>query len=66
MGDDKRVLILDKYDHRLLVKTLCDKRNELIENGESTELIDEVLVKTVDAPTKRFFRKKEKNRDEAR
>ena len=37
MSDEKRVLILDKYDHRLLVKTLCDKRNELIQNGEPTD-----------------------------
>lgn len=66
MGDEKRVLILDKYDHRLLVKTLCETRNQMIQNGESTELIDEVLVKTVDAPRKRFFRNKEKVRDEAR
>ena len=66
MGDEKRVLILDKYDHRLLVKTLCETRKQMIQNGESTELIDEVLVKTVDAPRKRFFRNKEKVRDEAR
>lgn len=66
MGDDKRVLVLDKYDHRLLVKTLCDKRNELIEKGEPTDLIDEMLLKTVDAPTKKFFRKKERTKDEAR
>lgn len=60
MGDEKRVLILDKYDHRLLVKTLCDKRNELIQNGEPTDLIDEMLLKAVDAPTKHLFKKKEK------
>lgn len=66
MVEEKRVLILDKYDHRLLVKTLCDTRNNMIQNGESTELIDEVLIKTVDAPVKKLFRKKEKVRDEAR
>ena len=33
---------------------------------DQEEIIDEVLVKTVDAPRKRFFRNKEKVRDEAR
>ena len=66
MSDEKRVLILDKYDHKLLVKTLCDKRNELIQNGEPTDLIDEILLKTVDAPTKHFFKKKKAKDYEAR
>ena len=66
MGENKRVLILDKYDHRLLVKTLCDTRNQMIQNGETTELIDEVLIKVVDAPVKKLFKKKEKCKDEAR
>ena len=66
MSDEKRVLILDKYDHKLLVKILCDKRNELIQNGEPTDLIDEMLLKTVDAPTKHFFKKKKAKDYEAR
>lgn len=63
MIDEKRVLILDRYDHKLLVKTLCDKRNELIQNGEPTDLIDEMLLKAIDAPVKHLFKKKEKSKD---
>ena len=66
MGDTKRVLILDKYDHKLLINTLYEKRNELIKENKPTDLIDEMLLKTVDAPEKRIFKRKERIKDEAR
>lgn len=66
MGIEKRVLVLDRYDHRILINYLCEKRNELIKENKSTDLIDEVLLKTIDAPIKRLFNRKEKTSNEAR
>lgn len=66
MGEGKRVLVLDRYDHRILINYLCEKRNELIKENKSTDLIDEVLLKTIDAPIKRLFNRKEKTSNEAR
>lgn len=66
MGDEKRVLVLDRYDHKILINTLYEKRNELIKEKKSTDLIDEVLLKTVDAPIKKFFKHREKTKDESR
>ncbi len=66
MSDEKRVLVLDIYEHKLLLNMLNEKRNSLIKEQKSTDLVDEVLIKTIDAPVKRFFRMKEKNEDRAR
>ena len=66
MSDKKRVLVLDKYEHNMVLSALNDKRNSLIKEQKSTDLVNEVLLKTVDAPVKRFFKLKEKNEDRSR
>lgn len=60
MSEEKRVLILDMYDHKLLINTLNEKRTNLIKEQKTTDAIDEILIKTIDAPKKRLFKKKEK------
>ena len=47
-------LALDNYEHSLLIHALNDKRNELIQNGKYTDAIDEILVKVIEAPKKKF------------
>lgn len=47
-------LALDDYEHSLLIHALNDKRNELIQNGKYTNAVDEVLVKVIEAPKKKF------------
>lgn len=66
MSERKRILVLDRYEHRVLVNTLCEKRNNLIKEQKTTDLLDEVLLKTINAPEKRLFRKKEKVENQAR
>lgn len=66
MSDEKRVLVLDKYEHNMVLSALNDKRNSLIKEQKSTDLVNEVLLKTVDAPVKRFFKAKGKNEDRSR
>lgn len=50
----KYYLALDDYEHSLLIHALNDKRNELIQNGKYTDAVDEVLVKVIEAPKKKF------------
>lgn len=47
-------LALDDYEHSLLIHALNDKRNELIKNGKYTDAVDEILVKVIEAPKKKF------------
>lgn len=52
MKEQKRILKLDKYEYGLLFDSLNEKRNSLLHNNQSTEFIDEVLLKVADAPIK--------------
>ena len=58
---EKRVLTLDRYEHGVAINALNEMRNDLLEEERPTDILDEVLLKVIDAPTK-----KEKRRDEAR
>lgn len=58
---EKRVLTLDRYEHDVVINALNEMRNDLLEEERPTDIVDEVLLKVIDAPTK-----KEKRRDEAR
>ena len=59
--EEKRVLTLDRYEHGVVVNALNELRNDLLEERRSTDIVDEVLLKAIDAPTKKV-----KCRDEAR
>lgn len=58
---EKRVLELDRYEHGVVINALNEMRNDLIGESRPTDIVDELLLKTIDAPTK-----KGKIRDEAR
>lgn len=47
---DMRVLTLDPYQHGVVINALNNLRNDLIEDKRPTDIVDEVLIKTVDAP----------------
>ena len=59
--EEKSVLELDRYEHGVVINALNDMRNDLIGESRPTDVVDELLLKTIDAPTK-----KGKIRDEAR
>lgn len=59
--EEKRVLTLDRYEHGVVINALNEMRNDLIEEDRSTDIVDEVLMKTIDAPVKKC-----RSRDEAR
>ena len=50
---EKRVLTLDRYEHGVLVNALNEMRNDLLEEERPTDIVDEVLLKAIDAPTKK-------------
>ena len=59
--EEKRVLELDRYEHGVVINALNEMRNDLIGEDRPTDIVDEILLKTIDAPTKKV-----KRRDEAR
>ena len=57
MAEEKRVISIDDFEHRLMVKGLNDFRNDLIQGDKPTEDIDELLLRVIKAPTKKEKRK---------
>lgn len=55
---------LDDYEHGIIIRTLNDKKTDLMNEGKSTDAIDDPIVKVGTAPQKKF--KVIKERDEAR
>jgi hypothetical protein len=53
MQDETRVLEMDKYEYGVVFHSLNDKRNELLREQRSTDAVDEVLLKVIDAPSKK-------------
>ncbi|MDD4509312.1 MAG: hypothetical protein PHY23_00105 [Oscillospiraceae bacterium] len=58
---EKVVLILNPYEQGVVINALNDMRSDLLKEDRSTDAVDDVLLKTIDAPPK-----KAKWRDEAR
>lgn len=55
--EEKRVIEVDEYERRLIIESLNDKRNALIEKGADTDHVDDVLLDVIDAPTRKQKRK---------
>ena len=50
---EKRVLTLDRYEQGVVVNALNEMRNDLLEEERPTDIVDEVLLKVIDAPAKK-------------
>ena len=57
MGNEKVVVELDDFEQRLMVSGLADFRNELIRDEKPTEDVDDLILKVIDAPTKKEKRR---------
>lgn len=55
--EEKRVIEIGEYERRLIIDSLNDKRNALIEKSADTDHVDDVLLDVIDAPTKKQKRK---------
>jgi hypothetical protein len=57
MSDEKKIITVDDFDHRLMVNGLNNFRNDLIKEDKPTEDVDELILKVIDAPTKKEKKK---------
>ena len=57
MAGDKVVVTLDDFEQRLMVNGLADFRNDLIRENKPTEDVDDLILKVIDAPTKKEKRR---------
>ena len=60
MAEEKKVLTLDEFEQRLMVSGLMDFRNDLLKDDKPTEDINNLILKVIDAPTKKEKRRAER------
>lgn len=60
---EKRVLTLDRYELGVVVNALNEMRNDLLEEERPTDIVDEVLLKVIDAPAKKVRRRSDEERE---
>lgn len=61
MRDEKRVVTLNDYEQRLMVRGLTDFRNDALRDGKPTEDVESLILKVIDAPIKRGKRRGERD-----
>lgn len=57
MAEEKKVITLDDFEQRLMVSGLIDFRNDLLRDEKPTEDINDLILKAIDAPTKKEKRR---------
>ena len=57
MAEEKKVATLDDFEQRLMVSGLMDFRNDLLRDEKPTEDINDLILKAIDAPTKKEKRR---------
>ena len=50
----KHYLYLNEIEHSVLIKSLVQMKNKLIQQGRFTECVDELILKALSAPMKRI------------
>ena len=54
---ERVVITLDGFEHRLMIGGLNSFRNGLIQDDKPTEDIDDLILKVIDAPTRKERRR---------
>lgn len=54
MREKKYYITFDGYERGVMVNALNEMRNALLQQGRYTDAVDEVLLKIIDAKTKKF------------
>lgn len=57
MAEEKKVVTLDDFEQRLMVSSLMDFQNDLLRDEKPTEDINDLILKAIDAPTKKEKRR---------
>ena len=63
MKEERHVIELDNSDHGMVITLLNERRNALLKERKPTDTVDEVLIKVIDAPSKKV---RVRDYDEAR
>lgn len=53
MAEEMHIVKLSDFEHRILVNSLADYRNDLIRDKKPTEDVNDLLLKVIDAPRRR-------------
>ena len=59
-------IAVDDYEHGVVIRSLNDEKTKLMEEGNSADAEDDLLVKVGNAPLKKFKVIERKRSDEAR
>ena len=54
MRDKTHHIYLDSHERKLLMHSLAEVKNQLIQQGRYTDCVDELVFKVINAPTKRM------------
>ena len=50
---EKHIVTLDCCEHGVVIHALNDLRTRLIQSERPTDVVDDILLKTIDAPVKK-------------
>lgn len=54
MRNQKYYIAIDEHERRIIINSLNNLRNKLIADGRYTDAVDDILIKVVNAPIKKF------------
>lgn len=54
MQEQKYYIAVDEYERRIIINSLNNLRNKLIDEGRYTDAVDELIIKFAHAPIKKF------------
>ena len=54
MREQKYHIYLDSHERKLLIHSLVELKNQLIQQGRYTDCVDKLIFKVINAPTKRM------------
>lgn len=47
-------IALDEYEHGIVIRSLNDEKTDLMNEGKSTDAVDDLIIKVGTAPKKKF------------
>ena len=54
MKEERYHIALDDYEHGVVIRALNDTKTELMNEGQSTDAVDDLIIKVGYAPKKKF------------
>lgn len=60
--NERRVIEVDDFQHRVMMEALADRRNDFIAENKPTEDVSDLLLKIIDAPTKKSKKREREER----